>query len=87
MQAPQFREFLAAQVNETAPDDGDDYYNYINYVDNSGGGDSATLASTSSHYYDYLLPKLDQLTAPTDTLIRDFLKPFDKHCLKLFFLI
>ena len=60
------------QVNETASDE-DDYYNYYyNYVDSSGAGDSVALSSTSSHY-DYLLPKLDQLTAPTDTLIRDLI--------------
>ena len=64
------------QVNDTASDE-DDYYNYFNYVDNSGSGggdddDSAALSSSgTSSYYDYLLPKLDQLTAPTDTLIRD----------------
>ena len=67
------------QVNHTTTaSDEDDVYNYYyNYVDSSGTGggsdDDSTAVSSSgtSSYYDYLLPKLDQLTAPTDTLIRD----------------
>ena len=66
------------QVNHPAnASNEDDLYNYYyNYVDTSGSGggsdDSAAVSSSgSSSYYDYLLPKLDQLTAPTDTLIRD----------------
>ena len=64
----------AGQVNATSSDE---HYDYFNYMDNSVGGggggdvdDSAAHASSSSHF-DYVLPKLDQLTAPTDTLIRD----------------
>ena len=65
----------AGQVNATSSDE---HYNDFNYMDNSVGDvrgagdvdDSAAQASYSSHF-DYVLPKLDQLTAPTDTLIRD----------------
>ena len=67
--------YAAGQVNATSSDE---HYNYFNYMDNSVGGgggggdvdDSSAQASSSSDF-DYVLPKLDQLTAPTDTLIRD----------------